>query len=86
MGPKKDVLGELKTAVEKEELKFCTSSHRAEHWWFYNYGNSYPCDVSDPQYQDFYGPSHGPSHDVNDIYDNPPDQVFLKIGLFVHAR
>lgn len=81
MGPKKDVLGELKTAVEKEELKFCTSSHRAEHWWFYNYGNSYPCDVSDPQYQDFYGPSHGPSHDVNDIYDNPPDQGFLEDWL-----
>src|SRR5699024_4425200 len=32
-GPKRDVLGELKKAFDKEKLHFCTSSHRAEHWF-----------------------------------------------------
>lgn len=38
MGPGRDVLGELKTAVEKRDMKICASSHRAEHWWFFNRG------------------------------------------------
>ena len=32
MGPKRDVLGELKTACDKNDLIFSTSSHRAEHF------------------------------------------------------
>ena len=34
MGPKRDLLGELKSAAESCGLQFCTSSHRAEHWFF----------------------------------------------------
>ena len=30
MGPKRDVLGELKEEIEKQGLTFCTSSHRAD--------------------------------------------------------
>ena len=31
MGPHRDILGELKTEAEKEDVVFCTSSHRVEH-------------------------------------------------------
>lgn len=34
MGPKRDILGELKAEAEKQGIRFCTSSHRAEHWFF----------------------------------------------------
>lgn len=37
MGPKRDILGELKQTVENDGLKFCASSHRAEHWWIQVY-------------------------------------------------
>lgn len=33
MGPHRDTLGELKLAIEEKGLTFCTSSHRAEHWF-----------------------------------------------------
>src|SRR3989475_11782999 len=39
MGPKRDIVRELATAVRKQGLHFCVSSHRAEHWWFFNGGN-----------------------------------------------
>ena len=34
MGPKRDVLGELYTAFDKQGLVKCASSHRVEHWFF----------------------------------------------------
>jgi alpha-L-fucosidase len=47
MGPKKDIIGELKTAITKQGLHFGLSSHRAENAWFYNYGMKTPSDVQD---------------------------------------
>ena len=38
MGPKRDILGELKTEVEKEGMVLGASTHRAEHYWFFNGG------------------------------------------------
>jgi Alpha-L-fucosidase len=35
MGPGRDVINELAQAVGEERLVFGTSSHRAEHWWFF---------------------------------------------------
>lgn len=35
MGPMRDILGELKTSAEKEDLVLCASSHRAENYWFF---------------------------------------------------
>ena len=40
MGPERDVLGELKTACDKNDLIFSPSSHRAEHYWFMNGGST----------------------------------------------
>lgn len=58
MGPCRDVAGEIKTACEKEELTFCASSHRAEHYFFMNMGRTFDSDVNDDNYRDFYGPAY----------------------------
>ncbi|MDR0698349.1 MAG: alpha-L-fucosidase [Tannerella sp.] len=47
MGPKKDITGLLKTAIEKRGLVFGLSTHRAENAWFYNGGMDFPSDVQD---------------------------------------
>lgn len=57
MGPRRDVMRELKTAAEELGLKFCASSHRAEHYFFMNMGRTIDSDVNDPVYEDFYGPA-----------------------------
>lgn len=47
MGPKRDIIGELRDAVLKENLHFGLSSHRAENAWFYSYGMETQSDVQD---------------------------------------
>jgi alpha-L-fucosidase len=58
MGPKRDTLGELATAVRAEGLHFGLSSHRAEHNFFYEGGRRIRSDVNDPKYASLYGPAH----------------------------
>ncbi|HVN78376.1 MAG TPA: alpha-L-fucosidase [Terriglobia bacterium] len=57
MGPKRDIVGELAKAVRAEGLHLGTSSHRAEHWWFYDQGTTFDSDVLDPRYAGLYGPA-----------------------------
>jgi len=57
MGPKRDVVGELAAAVRQQGLRFGASSHRAEHWWFFNGGRNLDSDVNDPRYAGLYGPA-----------------------------
>jgi len=57
MGPKRDIIGELSTAIKGHHLIFGLSSHRIEHWFFLNGGRSFESDVLDPKYVDFYGPA-----------------------------
>ncbi len=47
MGPKRDVLGELKAAIVKDGMRFGLSSHRCENAWFYEFGMQTPSDVQD---------------------------------------
>jgi alpha-L-fucosidase len=58
MGPKRDIVGELASAVRERGMVFGVSSHRAEHWWFMNGGKEFPSDVQDPHYSSFYGPAN----------------------------
>ncbi|MFV0466151.1 MAG: alpha-L-fucosidase [Lachnospiraceae bacterium] len=82
MGPKRDVLSELRNAAESRGLMFCTSSHRAEHWWFFNHGRSEPdSDVCMKEYQSFYGPAAGVTRNQDSLYDNQPDRAFLEDWL-----
>ena len=57
MGPKRDLVGELAAAVRRQWLVFGLSSHRAEHWWFFEGGMKFPSDVQDPRYAGLYGPA-----------------------------
>lgn len=69
MGPKRDIIGELSEAVRRQWLVFGLSSHRAEHWWFFNGGMKHPCDVQDPRYAGLYGPAQPEAL--------PPNEQFL---------
>lgn len=63
MGPKRDVLGELAAEIRRQGLIFGLSSHRIEHWFFFNKGRQFVSDVLDPRYADFYGPAREESDD-----------------------
>lgn len=72
MGPKRDVLGEIKQAVEKKGIFFAASSHRAEHWWFMGPGKSFDSDMKEPLVcGDFYWPSVEQQPDFQDLYAKP---------------
>src|SRR5438876_1142540 len=64
MGPKRDIVGELADATRKYGLVFAASSHRAEHWWFFDGGRKFPSDVQDPANDGLYGPAATASPDV----------------------
>ncbi len=55
MGPKRNVLGELKKEVEAAGMKFCVSNHRAENYWYFGGGREYPSDLISSEYQEPYG-------------------------------
>jgi alpha-L-fucosidase len=82
MGPKRDVLGELKESVEQEGIAFCTSSHRAEHWFFMGNGKKFDSDVKEPLKRgDFYWPAM-PEPDFQDLFSEPyPTEEFLQDWL-----
>ena len=58
MGPHRDVLQELHEACDRHGIGFCTSSHRAEHYWFLNGARDFDCDITRGEDADFYGPAH----------------------------
>lgn len=71
MGPKRDVIGQLKAAAEDQDLVFCTSSHRAEHWFFMSHGKEFSSDIHEPMHKgDFYWPSM-PEADHHDLHSRP---------------
>lgn len=69
MGPKRDLIGELAQAVRDQWLVFGVSSHRAEHWWFFDGGMKFPSDVQDARYAGLYGPAQPEAM--------PPSEGFL---------
>lgn len=74
MGPQRDVIGELAAAVRRQWLVFGVSSHRAEHWWFFDGGMTFDSDVRDPRYAGLYGPAQ-----PRDILQ--PNEQFLEDWL-----
>ncbi|MDE3162493.1 MAG: alpha-L-fucosidase [Acidobacteriota bacterium] len=87
MGPHRDIVGALEAATRKRGLHFGVSSHRAEHWWWYDGGMQFDSDVRDPAYADLYGPAQPralPGDDTTKEPDPnhlerwlPPDKPFL---------
>jgi len=80
IGPKRDIVKELKIAVENRGLIFGVSYHRAEHWFYFEPGMRIESDVKDPKYYDLYGPAKPASQEPRAPPgpDNiPPDRQFL---------
>ncbi|WP_077624220.1 alpha-L-fucosidase [Sediminibacillus massiliensis] len=81
MGPKRDVIGELKTALEKRDLSLCTSTHRIEHWFFMGHGKEFESDIKEPlERGDLYWPAM-PEFHHHDLYSPSPSQEFLEDWL-----
>jgi alpha-L-fucosidase len=76
MGPKRDIVGELAAAMRKQGLHFGASSHRAEHWFFFEGGMKFDSDVKDPRYLSFYGPAQ-PQRLPGAKRDNQPSQAHM---------
>ena len=74
-GPKRDVIGELAEAIRDAGLVFGASSHRAEHWWFFDHGMRFDSDVRDESHAALYGPAA--NQRVAENQSEPPDQEFL---------
>lgn len=78
MGPKRDVLGELKREADARDIAFCASYHRAEHCWFFNGGLNFESDV--PQNPEFYGeqlPYEDSNRAKHDLYAPVPPEDHL---------
>ncbi|MDQ6786721.1 MAG: alpha-L-fucosidase [Acidobacteriota bacterium] len=56
MGPHRDLIDDLATAVRRKNLIFGLSYHRMEHHTFMYPTTKMPTDLFDPKYADFYGP------------------------------
>jgi alpha-L-fucosidase len=76
MGPKRDIVGDLATALRADGIHVGASSHRAEHYFFMNGGRGFPSDVQDPKYAAFYGPAHAGPTDANK-FEGHPDNAYL---------
>lgn len=74
-GPRRDVIGELAEAFRKEGIVFGASSHRAEHWWYFDHGMYIDSDVLDARYSDLYGPANNKR--AAETHAEMPDQQFL---------
>jgi alpha-L-fucosidase len=82
MGPRRDVIGQLAQAVRDAGMVIGLSSHRAEHWWFFDEGRKIESDVSDPRYAGLYAPAQPrvEGHD-QERQSGGPDEPFLKDWL-----
>jgi alpha-L-fucosidase len=75
MGPRRDVINELAQAVSAERLVFGASSHRAEHWWFFDGGTKFDSDVKDPKFAGLYAPAR--DRKKAEDHMEPPNKEFL---------
>ncbi len=57
MGPKKDIIKELKQESINHDITFGVSTHRAEHWFFLEPGLLHDTDVHDAPFGDLYWPT-----------------------------
>ncbi len=78
MGPKRDVLGELKAAADKADIVVGASTHRIEHWFFMGGGREFESDIKDDEkLGDFYWPAMSDC-DHHNLFGEPvPTKEFL---------
>ena len=83
MGPCRNVLGELKEAVEARGMTLGASTHRVEHWFFMGHGKQFDSDIKDPMERgDFYWPAMPEPKNHHDLFAEPvPTQEYLEDWL-----
>ncbi len=87
MGPCRNILGELKEAAEKEDMVLCTSSHRAENYFFFGGGRTFDSGLDFDGYREPYGYAAGiysmPEHHqgTHNIYSPGPPSEHLEDWL-----
>src|SRR6478736_6018170 len=74
-GPQRDVIAEQANAFRKAGIVFGASSHRAEHWFFFDGGMYFDSDVRDPRFADLYGPAVNKR--TSEAQSEPPTKEFL---------
>ncbi|MDD6616131.1 MAG: alpha-L-fucosidase [Lachnospiraceae bacterium] len=82
MGPKRDILGELKECIEEKGMTTGASSHRVEHWFFMGHGKEFDSDIREPMERgDFYWPAN-PEPNHQDLFSEPmPTDEYLQDWL-----
>ena len=82
-GPCRDVLGELKTALEARGMRMGASSHRFEHWFFMGHGKEFDSDIREPLRRgDFYWPAMPEPANLFDTGSEPvPSPEFMEDWL-----
>lgn len=81
MGPHRNLVGDLGTAVRSHGLKLGVSLHRAEHDWFFDGGRTFDSDVNDPRFAGLYGPAeHRNLQSENDAVLNR-DYTYVSQGF-----
>jgi alpha-L-fucosidase len=75
LGPQRDVIAEEAKAFRKAGIVFGASSHRAEHWFFFDNGMYFESDVRDPRFADLYGPAVNKR--TSEAQVEPPTKEFL---------
>jgi len=77
MGPKLDIIGKLSDAVRAQDMTFGLSSHRAEHFWFFDGGMQFDSDVKDAANAGLYGPAQPHPDNHHDVNNKPPTREFM---------
>jgi len=75
LGPQRDLIAEQAKAFRKAGIVFGASSHRAEHWFFFDNGMYFESDVRDPRFADLYGPAVNKR--TSEAQAEPPTKEFL---------
>lgn len=75
MGPGRDLIAAQAEACRKAGIVFGASSHRAEHWFFFDNGLYSDSDVRDTNNAALYGPAVNKR--MAEAQAEPPDQAFM---------
>lgn len=79
-GPKRDIVGEIKEAVEADGMVFTASSHRIEHYWFFA-GAKGKAPKEDLEYPGMYWPAADPPQPNKKRIWPEVDQLFMEDWL-----
>ncbi|MBT3227677.1 MAG: alpha-L-fucosidase [Candidatus Marinimicrobia bacterium] len=74
-GPKRDIVGELATAIRAQDMKFMASLHHARKWWYFepSFREDHRFDTQNPDLAGPYG-MFPPIHEVGDA----PTPAYMK--------